>query len=70
MAKTRQVLKIEENGKKYSVIYREGEKHNPYVVYWHSFGQRQNGYGLAEHKKIDAKFADMRSCLYYLSKCF
>lgn len=67
MAKTRQVMKLEANGKKFSVIYRESDKSNPFWVYRHTWGLRECGYGYAEHKRIEVKYANIESCLYYLA---
>lgn len=67
MAKTTQVLKIETGGKKFSVVRHEGDAINPYWVYRHSWGVRECGYGMSEHKRIEVKYADMRSCLFYLA---
>lgn len=66
MSKTRQVMKICENGKKFSIVYHEDDKMNPFWVYRHTWGLRQCGYGCAEHKRIEIKYADIQSCLYYL----
>ena len=68
MAKTRQVLKMTEGGKTFSVVFREDAKYNPYVLYRHTWGLRECGYGCSEHKRIEAKYADMRSVLYHLAQ--
>lgn len=63
MAKTRQVLKLEAEGQKFTVIYHE-ECVNPFWVYQHT---REHGqYGWRERKRIQVKYADIQSCLYYL----
>lgn len=66
MAKTKQVLKLEDGGRKFSVVYHEEDKRNPYWIYRHTWGLRECGYGCSEHKRIEAKCADLHSCLYYL----
>ena len=66
MAKTRQVLKLEDGGRKFSIVYHDGDQ-NPYWIYRHSWGVRKCGYGYSEQKRIEVKYADLRSCLYYLS---
>lgn len=66
MAKTRQVLKVADGGRKFSIVYREGDQ-NPYIIYRHTWGVRKCGYGYAEHKRIEVKYADLRSCLFYLA---
>lgn len=66
MAKTTQVLKMSACGRKFSVVYHEGDD-NPYWIYRHTWALRECGYGMSERKRIEAKYADMRSCLYFLS---
>jgi hypothetical protein len=66
MAKTRQVLKLEDGGRKFSVVYHDGDQ-NPYWIYRHTWALRECGYGCSERKRIEAKYADMRSCLFFLS---
>lgn len=66
MAKTRQVLKLEDGGRKFTVVYHDGAE-KPYWIYRHSWGVRQCGYGYSEQKRIEAKYHDLHSCLYYLS---
>ena len=66
MAKTAQVLKMTDRGEKYSVVYHDGST-NPYWVYHHTWEIRECGYGYGERKRIVAKYADMKSCLCYLS---
>lgn len=67
MAKTRQVLKLEEEGQKFTVVYHE-ECVNPFWVYRHTRGLRQCGYGMSEKKRIEVKYADVKSCLYYIAQ--
>ena len=69
MAKTRQILKMAEGGKKFSVVYRDGER-NPYVVYRHTWGLRKDRCGCSEHKRIEVRYADMRSCLFYIAQLY
>lgn len=66
MAKTRQVLKLEDGGRKFSVVYHEGDQ-NPYWIYRHKWALRECGYGMSERKRIEVKYADLRSCLFFLS---
>ena len=66
MEKTRQVLKFCDGGKKFSVVYHYG-KENPYYIYRHTWALRECGYGYSERKRLEVKYADMRSCLYWLS---
>lgn len=65
MAKTWQVLKLEDSGKKFSVVYHDGDK-NPYWIYRHTWEPRKCGRGYGERKRIVEKYADMRSCLCYI----
>lgn len=63
--KTTQIMKISDRTiGKYSVVYRSGEQYNPYVLYRHTWN-RETG---RENKRIVAKYADIRSCLYVLSQ--
>ena len=67
MAKTTQVLKMCTNGRKFSVIHHEDDKVNPFWIYRHTWGLRECGYSMAEHKRLEVKYADMRSCLFFLA---
>lgn len=58
MAKTRQVLDLQDDGQHYSVIYCEGQT-NPYRLY-------RRWYDRGEHRKLVQKYADLQSCLYLL----
>ena len=62
MGKTRQVAKIEANGKKFTIVFREGDK-MPYVVYRHTWGLCKSGYGCTEHKRIESYFDDLSAAL-------
>ena len=68
MAKTKQCLKLDAGGKKFSVVYHADDKYNPFWVYRHTWGLKRCGYGYAEHKSIEVKYADLKSCLYYLTR--
>ena len=66
---TRQVLKLCENGNNYTVVRHEADNLNPYRVYqtYHA----PNKYGvMSQHKKLIAKYADMRSCLYHIFQIY
>ena len=67
MAKTIQLLKMNADGRKFSVVFHEYTE-NPYWIYKHTWELRGCGYGYSERKRIVAKYADMRSCLYYLAQ--
>ena len=67
MAKTTQILKLVDKAGKYSVVYHEGDKMNPFWVYRHTWELRECGYGYGERKRIVVKYADIKSCLYYLA---
>lgn len=64
--KTRQVLKLIEHGKHYTVAYLDGEE-NPYRVYEHTAGYELDG-RYHERKKTVAKYADLTNCLYWLAQ--
>ena len=64
--KTRQVLKLEDYGRRFSVVFCAGEEH-PYRIYRHTWGKRKDECGLVEHKRIEAKYDNLRSCLFYLA---
>lgn len=66
MAKTRQVLKLEDGGRKFSVVYHDGDQ-NPYWIYRHTWELRECGYGYGERKRIVDKYANLESCLYFLA---
>lgn len=66
MAKTRQILKLDVNGRKFTVIYHDGDN-NPYWIYHHTWALRECGYGMSERKRIVDKYADFKSCMYYLT---
>lgn len=63
MEKTRQIMKLADNGRKFSVVYKESEKYNKYVIYRHTW----NGATHTERKRIEVKYSDLRSCLLYLA---
>ena len=65
MAKTRQVLKMNENGHHYTVVKVE-DKANPYRVYRHTWEQNKYGY-LTERKRCVEKYANMASVLLFLA---
>lgn len=70
MAKTKQVLKMDVHGKRFSVVYREADSRTPYCVYRHTYtwAAREGGaHVYSERKRIEVKYTDMRSCLFYLA---
>ena len=70
MSKTTQVLKLESNGRKYIVVKHEDDTINPFWVYSHSWGLRGCGYGMSERKRLEIKYGDMKSCLFYIAQHF
>ena len=70
MAKTKQVMKLESNGRKFTIVKHEDDEINPFWVYSHSWSIRECGYGMSERKRIEVKYTDMKSCLYYLARYF
>lgn len=67
MSKTSQVLKLEANGRKFTVVLHHDGSDNPFWVYRHTLCVRTCGYGYSERKRVEVKYADMRSRLYYLA---
>ena len=67
MAKDTTILKMT-HGHKFSVVYRAGDQ-NPYRLYRHTWGLNKNGY-CSEHKRLEVKYADFKSCLYYILNCY
>ena len=67
MAKTRQVLKVDACGRMFSVVYHSG-KVNPYRIYRHTYVPSEWGY--LKRKSCEVKYADMRSCMYWLAQQF
>lgn len=68
MAKTSQVLKLECGGRKFSVVRYNGDSNNPFWVYRITRTFKGDGCGVVENRNLEVKFADMRSCLYYLAE--
>ena len=66
MPRSKQVLKMDVNGRKYSVVYRE-LCDTPYWVYRHSWALRECGYGMSERKRLEGRYADFKSCMIYLT---
>lgn len=69
MAKTKQVAKIEANGKKFTIVFREDSK-MPYVVYRHTWGMHKSGYGYVWHKSIESIYADLYTAISDLALQF
>ena len=58
----KQVAKIEANGKKFTIVHRDG-KGMPYVVYQHKRELRKCGYGMSDHKQVYAYCEDLYTAL-------
>lgn len=69
MAKAKQIMKVTEGGKTFSVVRHDG-CNNPYWIYRHTWGVKKSGYGYAEHRRLEVKYADFVSCLYFLTHEF
>lgn len=67
MSNTTQVLKLEANGRKFTVVLHHDGSEKPYWIYRHTWSLRSCGYGYSERKRIEVKYADMKSCLIYLA---
>lgn len=65
MAKTRKIMDIKYNGHYVVIVDFEAEV-NPFRLYMVSWDTCKSGYGLSEHKKLIAKYADFESCVHYL----
>ena len=66
---TRQVSKLCENGNNYTVVRHYSNEINPFWVY--QTYRAPNKYGvMSQHKKLIAKYADMRSCLYRIFQIY
>ena len=63
--KTRQVLKLVDCGKRYTVEYHEGQAY-PYRIYEHSSGYELDG-RYHTHKKMVARYACLGDCLSCLA---
>lgn len=66
--KTKQVLKIDACGKRFSVVYHDGQV-NPFCVYRITDVPTEYGY-YRQRKTIEVKYADMKSCMIYLTQQF
>ena len=62
----RQILKVSENGRHFTVVKTEDE-FNPYRVYSHSWEVGRYGY-YTDHKRLVAKYADMYSVMVFLTE--
>ena len=65
MAKTIQMAKMNVFGRKFSVVYHQGKRPNPFYLYEHKLVMRDYGYS-TESKYIVEKYANFESCLYRL----
>lgn len=58
--KSRKIADIQNNGIRWMVIKRETDQFNPYWVYISFHDERGN------HRKLVAKYADMKSAMYHI----
>lgn len=65
--KTKQVMKMNVHGAKFSVTFKEGTNINPYTLYRYEWGIDKNGYPVEHKKKIDS-YQNFESCLYHLTE--
>lgn len=65
MPKTTQLMKVNANGKKYTIVFRNGDK-EPYVVYCYKLVTDRYGY-LTEKKSIVAKSACFKGAINYVA---
>jgi len=66
--KTWQVLKIDCFGKRFQVVYHDGCV-NPFWIYRITDVPTDHGY-YRQRKTIEVKYADMKSCMFYLTQQF
>ena len=59
-AASKTVLKINNGGFVFTVIYRKDDTVNPYRIFYHYY---KNG---TMHKKQIAKYGDFSSCIYHM----
>lgn len=57
---TRKVIEVRDNAYQFFVIYAEGQT-NPYRIY-------RRWYDRGEHRKLCMKYADLKSCLWWLAQ--
>lgn len=67
MAKTMKVLDLKDNGKHFVCIKKMDDDINPYRLYEKYWGYDKNHYSVQRQKQI-AKYADVNSVLYLLSR--
>ena len=63
MAKTMQVVYVNDYGKCYKVIRHFGDIYNPYWIY-HEYNDFKVG-RLVHHRKLMGKYANLASCFYW-----
>lgn len=66
--KTKQVLKIDACGKRFSVVYHDGDI-KPFWLYRITYVWSEHD-GYRQRKTIEVKYADMKSCMIYLAQQF
>lgn len=61
------ILKLN-HGHKFSVVYRAGDD-KPYRIYRYTWAMSSAGY-TTERKRLEAKYADFKSCLIYIANSY
>ena len=67
MSKTRQVLKLDDNGIHLSIVYHEDDINHPYWLYRHTWELNKDGY-YTKRKRILHKYRDLFCCLCDVAK--
>lgn len=66
MAKSIQMMKMNVFGKRFSVVFKNGETRNPFYLYEHTTTLHPE-YGYAvEHRRMVSRYQNFESCLYDL----
>lgn len=58
---TRQVLKLQDSGRRFIVTFKEGQPRNPYTLY-------ELTWDMGEHRRQIVKYQNLESCLYHLAQ--
>lgn len=64
---TRQVMKIELFGRRYSVTFTEGTNRNPFTLYEITTAPGRYGYP-TDRRRTLARYQNFESCLYHLQE--
>lgn len=62
----KQIMKIAHKGRAFTVIYDDQAEINQYALYRHIYEPRRDMHGMAEHKLLAGKYANLASILCVL----